>query len=110
MYGLLGVGLDTCNDVPTAVLKADFFPSGHTMAPMCEHCIQTHNVTPLNHCPFGTDLLCACHKHFHTSGAPVADSTANASCNNAMDRFREVHGRPEGACLACGCEDNTVGH
>ncbi len=80
--------------------KGDSFPSGHTVAPMCEQCIQAHNITPVNHCPFGIDLLRACHLHFHASDAARAASAGTDHGSNAMSQFQEVRDRPAGACLA----------
>ena len=44
--------------------RGDTFPSGHTKPPMCEHCIQMHHITPIQHCPFGQALLGACGSYF----------------------------------------------
>ena len=90
--------------------KGDSFPAGHTAAPMCERCIQVQQVTPVSNCPFGEALLQACHEYFHTSTAPSgSSSTADPRCNG-MRQFQEALSRPSGACVACGCGDNTIGH
>ena len=32
--------------------KGDSFPAGHEAAPMCERCIQLHQIAPVRNCPF----------------------------------------------------------
>ena len=86
-YGLLGVELDTHNDAPTVALKEIPFHRGIQWL-LCVNI--AHNITPVNHCPFGIDLLRACHKHFHTSGAPGANPAGTTSGDNAMSQFCEV--------------------
>ena len=50
------------------------------------------------------------HEYFHTSTAPNgSSSTVDPRCSG-MRQFQEVLCRPSGACLACGCGDNTIGH
>ena len=90
--------------------KGDSFPSGYTVAPMCEQCIHTHRITPVTHCPFGTDLLRACQLHFHGSHAPGVLSPSVSNGSTSMSQFQVVGCRPDGVCLACGCGDNTIGH
>ena len=87
--------------------KGDSFPAGHTM---CERCIQAHQITPARYCPFGEDLLQACHMHFHTGRLSVEVPAVEDPRNNGMYQFQEVRSRPAGACVACGCGDNTIGH
>ena len=82
--------------------KGDSFPAGHTAPPMCERCIQAHQITPVKYCPFGEDLLQACHTHFHTSQMSVDLPAAEDQRNNGMSQFQQVQSRPAGACVACG--------
>lgn len=77
---------------------------------MCERCIQAHQITPARHCPFGEDLLQACHMHFHTRSSSGESPAVDDHRNNGMHQFQEVLSRPSGACVACGCGDNTIGH
>ena len=49
--------------------KGDSFPGGHTESPLCERCIQTQHVTPVDNCPFGDALLQTCYDYFHSHGA-----------------------------------------
>ena len=74
--------------------KGDSFASGHTVAPICERCIQAHQITPVSHCPFSADLLQACHVHFHTSGTPMVTPTERDQVHNVMNQFQEAQSRP----------------
>ena len=90
--------------------KGDSFPAGHTGLPLCERCIQAHQITPAKYCPFGEDLLQACHTHFHTSQVSDGPQATENQESNAMSQFQQVQSRPAGSCVACGCGDNTIGH
>ena len=99
--------------------RGDTFPSGHTKPPTCEHCIRMHHVTPIQHCPFGLMLLDACKSYFYPD-RPAVDRALSGQNSTSphhgpplscrMDSFRSVGGFATGACRACGCGDNTVGH
>ena len=97
------------SDAPNAVPKVTRFLQG-IPPPMCERCIQAHQITPVEYCPFGEDLLQACHTHFHTNQVSVDLPAAGDQRNNGMSQFQQVQRRPAGACVACGCGDNTIGH
>ena len=90
--------------------KGDTFPAGHTGPPICERCIQAHRITPAKYCPFGEDLLQACHMHFHTQQVSEGPQATNNREADAMSRFQQAQNRPAGSCVACGCGDNTIGH
>ena len=90
--------------------QGDSFPAGHTGLPICERCIQAHRITPAKYCPFGEDLLQACHTHFHTRQVSEGPQATENQESNAMSQFQQARSRPAGSCVACGCGDNTIGH
>ena len=90
--------------------KGDSFPGGHTVSPLCERCIQTQHVTPVNNCPFGDALLQTCYDYFHSHGASTESALTPNPTNDGMSQFRVVQSHPQNACIACGCGDNTIGH
>ena len=90
--------------------QGDTFPAGHTGPPICERCIQAHRITPAKYCPFGEDLLQACHMHFHTKQVSEGPQATDNREPDAMSQFQQAQNRPAGSCVACGCGDNTIGH
>ena len=110
MYGLPTEGPDTPNKCSQCSSKGDSFPGGHTVSPLCERCIQTQHVTPVNNCPFGDALLQTCYDYFHSQGASTESTPTPNPNNDGMSQFRVVQSNPQNACIACGCGDNTIGH
>lgn len=55
IHGLLSEVHDTTTYVDCLQL-GDTFPGGFYDIALCEHCIRTHGITPVQHCPFGVRL------------------------------------------------------
>ena len=95
------------SDAPSAVPEVTLFQQG-TLASPCVNGVFKH--IKEQYCPFGEDLLQACHTHFHTSQVSDGPQATENQGRNAMSQFQQVQSRPAGACVACGCGDNTIGH
>ena len=108
IYGLLDGALGISSDVLNVVPKVTPFLQGIP----CVSGVSKHIKSPQQDidCPFGEDLLQACHMHFHTGRLSVEVPAVEDPRNNGMYQFQEVRSRPAGACVACGCGDNTIGH
>ena len=86
----------------------DTFPGGFYTEAMCEHCIATYGITPIQHCPYGVQLqeaLCASY-----GIPPTGPERAMVSPETLMAPFRSTFPANGTVCAACGCGDNTIGH
>ena len=86
----------------------DTFPGRFYTEAMCEHCIATYGITPIQHCPYGVQLqeaLCASY-----SIPPTRPERAMVSPETLMAPFRNTFPANGTVCAACGCGDNTIGH
>ena len=86
----------------------DTFPGGYYTEAMCEHCIATYGITPIQHCPYGVQLQEALSASY---GIPLSGTGRTiVSPETLMAPFRGVLPANGTVCAACGCGDNTIGH
>ena len=86
----------------------DTFPGGFYTEAMCEHCIATYGITPIQHCPYGVQLQEALRASYGIP--PTSPERAMVSPETLMAPFRNTFPANETVCAACGCGDNTIGH
>ena len=86
----------------------DTFPGGFYTEAMCEHCIATYGITPIQHCPYGVQLQEALRASYGIP--PTSPERAMVSPEPLMAPFRNTFPANETVCAACGCGDNTIGH
>ena len=86
----------------------DTFPGGFYNTAICEHCLFTQGITPMQHCPFGVQLQVALSASYCTPPS-VSESTAETP-ESLMAPFRSIFPANGTVCAACGCGDNTIGH
>ena len=88
--------------------QGDTFPGGFYNTAICEHCLLTHGITPVQHCPFGVQLQAALRESYCTP--PSAPESSVESPESLMAPFRSTFPANGTVCAACGCGDNTIGH
>ena len=84
------------------------FPGGFYNTAICEHCLLTQGITPMQHCPFGVQLQVALSASYCTP--PSAPESTAETPESLMAPFRSIFPANDTVCAACGCGDNTIGH